>query len=99
MPPKKSLGGEAAFNPEGLVQQAVCAIKSMAPTLGVITDVALDPYTSHGQDGIVRDGVIANDETVEVLVKQALSHIHAGADVVCAFRYDGRASGRDSQGF
>jgi porphobilinogen synthase len=72
-----------AWNPEGLVQRAVRALKQSLPDLGVITDVALDPYTSHGQDGLLDDqGYVTNDETVEVLVKQALSHAQAGADVV-----------------
>ncbi len=80
---KKSLEAEEAYNPEGLVQTTVKAIKARFPQLGVITDVALDPYTSHGQDGIIDDnGYILNDITKEVLVKQALSHAAAGADVV-----------------
>lgn len=80
---KKSLDAEEAYNPEGLVQTTVKAIKAKYPQLGVITDVALDPYTSHGQDGIIDDsGYILNDVTKEVLVKQALSHAAAGADVV-----------------
>ncbi len=80
---KKSDMAEEAYNPEGLCQRAVRAIKVAAPELGVITDVALDPYTSHGQDGLMDDeGYIINDETTEVLVKQAVSHADAGADVV-----------------
>ncbi|KAG1682755.1 Delta-aminolevulinic acid dehydratase [Nymphon striatum] len=80
---KKSDLAEEAFNPDGLAQRAVRAIKSAVPELGVITDVALDPFTSHGQDGLMNDeGYIMNDETVEVLVKQAVSHADAGADVV-----------------
>lgn len=80
---KKSDAAEEAFNPEGLAQRAVRALKSAVPELGVITDVALDPFTSHGQDGLMNaDGYIMNDETVDVLVKQALSHAEAGADVV-----------------
>lgn len=80
---KKSDMAEEAYNPEGLCQRAVRAIKAAAPELGVITDVALDPYTSHGQDGLMDDeGYIINDETTEVLVKQAVSHADAGADVV-----------------
>jgi porphobilinogen synthase len=79
----KSLDGREAWNPEGLVQRAVRAVKATAPALGVITDVALDPYTTHGQDGIIdAAGYVVNDETVAVLVKQALSHAAAGADVV-----------------
>lgn len=80
---KKSLQAEEAHNGDGLVQRAVRAVKAAVPEIGVITDVALDPYTSHGQDGIVDDtGYVANDVTVEVLVRQALSHAEAGADVV-----------------
>lgn len=72
-----------AFNPEGLAQRAVMAVKSRFPELGVITDVALDPFTSHGQDGLINDeGYVLNDVTVDVLMKQALSHAEAGADVV-----------------
>jgi porphobilinogen synthase len=79
----KSAGAEEAWNPQGLIQRAVSALKAAQPELGVITDVALDPYTSHGQDGLLDDtGYVTNDETIEVLVKQALSHAAAGADVV-----------------
>ena len=80
---KKSDLAEEAYNADGLAQRAVRAIKLAAPELGVITDVALDPFTSHGQDGLMSAyGYIMNDETVEVLVKQAVSHADAGADVV-----------------
>lgn len=80
---QKSLQAEEAFNPEGLAQRAVRAVKKELPELGVITDVALDPFTSHGQDGLIDDnGYVLNDETVEVLVKQALTHAQAGADIV-----------------
>ena len=79
----KSLDGSEAFNPDGLVQNAVKALKDKYPELGVITDVALDPYTTHGQDGIIDDsGYVMNEATVEVLCKQALSHAQAGADIV-----------------
>jgi len=79
----KSLTAEEAWNPDGLAQRAVKAIKEAAPALGVITDVALDPFTTHGQDGIIdRKGYVLNDVTVEALLKQALSHAQAGADVV-----------------
>jgi porphobilinogen synthase len=82
-PDAKSLDAKAAYNENGLAQRAIRAIKSRFPEMGVITDVALDPYTSHGQDGLVdADGYVVNDDTVEVLVAQALSHAHAGADVV-----------------
>jgi porphobilinogen synthase len=82
-PSAKSNDGKEAWNPEGLAQRAVRAVKKAVPELGVITDVALDPYTSHGQDGITDDtGYVVNDITVEALVKQALSHAEAGADVV-----------------
>lgn len=79
----KSLCATEAYNPEGLLQQAVRALKEHVPDIGVITDVALDPYTTHGQDGIIdNDGYVLNEETTDVLVKQALSHAQAGADVV-----------------
>ena len=80
---KKSDDAREAFNPEGLAQRAVRALKAAVPDLGVITDVALDPFTTHGQDGLIdAQGYVLNDETVEVLVKQALSHAAAGADIV-----------------
>ena len=79
----KSLDGKEAYNPDGLVQNAVRAVKTRFPELGVITDVALDPYTTHGQDGIIdASGYVINEATVEVLCRQALSHAEAGADVV-----------------
>ncbi len=79
----KSLDAEEAYNPEGLAQRAVRALKAALPELGVITDVALDPFTTHGQDGIIdENGYVLNTETTDVLVKQALSHAAAGADVV-----------------
>lgn len=79
----KTEDGREAYNSEGLVQRAVRALKAAQPELGVITDVALDPYTTHGQDGIIdASGYVLNDETVEVLSKQALSHAEAGADIV-----------------
>ncbi|VAX06705.1 Porphobilinogen synthase [hydrothermal vent metagenome] len=79
----KSEDAREAFNPDGLAQRAVQALKEAVPELGVITDVALDPFTTHGQDGLIDDsGYVMNDETVEVLVKQALSHAEAGADIV-----------------
>ncbi|MCB1734698.1 MAG: porphobilinogen synthase [Gammaproteobacteria bacterium] len=79
----KSLDAREAFNPDGLAQRAVRALKAEFPELGVITDVALDPFTTHGQDGLIDDsGYVMNDETKEVLVRQALSHAEAGADVV-----------------
>ena len=79
----KTAGAEEAYNPEGLVPRAVRALKERFPGLGVITDIALDPYTSHGQDGLVNDaGYVVNDETLEVLSKQALTHAQAGVDIV-----------------
>ncbi|MCG7917006.1 MAG: porphobilinogen synthase [Candidatus Thiodiazotropha taylori] len=79
----KSLDAREAYNPDGLAQRAVRALKNALPDLGVITDVALDPFTTHGQDGLIDDsGYVMNDETKAVLVKQALSHAEAGADVV-----------------
>ncbi len=80
---KKSLDAKEAFNAQGLAQRAVRALKKQHPELAVITDVALDPFTIHGQDGLIDDnGYVINDETVAVLVKQALSHARAGADIV-----------------
>ena len=82
-PEAKSLDAVAAWDENGLAQRAIRALKKNFPDLGVITDVALDPYTTHGQDGLVDDGgYVTNDDTVEALVKQALSHADAGADVV-----------------
>jgi len=79
----KSEDAREAYNPDGLAQRAVRALKQAVPGLGIITDVALDPFTTHGQDGLIDDGgYVLNDETVEVLVKQALSHAGAGADIV-----------------
>jgi porphobilinogen synthase len=79
----KTLDGKEAWNPDGLAQRAVRAIKAAVPEMGVITDGALDPFTTHGQDGIIDDnGYVLNDDTVEALVKQALSQAEAGADVI-----------------
>jgi porphobilinogen synthase len=79
----KSEDAKEAFNPDGLVPRVAAALKKHVPGLGVITDVALDPYTSHGQDGLIdASGYVMNDETVEVLIKQALTHAKAGADIV-----------------
>ncbi len=80
---KKSLNAEQAWNPEGLTQTAVRQLKQQLPELGIITDVALDPFTSHGQDGLIDDnGYVMNEPTVAALVKQALSHAEAGVDIV-----------------
>jgi porphobilinogen synthase len=82
-PEAKSLDGAAAWDPDGLAQRAIRALKQRFPELGVITDVALDPYTTHGQDGLIDgDGYVVNDETNAALVLQALSHAEAGADIV-----------------
>ena len=91
----KSLDAREAYNPEGLAQRAVRALKENFPELGVITDVALDPFTTHGQDGLIDDsGYVLNDETVEVLIKQAVSHAEAGADIVApSDMMDGRIYG------
>ena len=79
----KSDDAAEAWNPQGLVQRSVRALKKALPDLGIITDVALDPYTSHGQDGLIdENGYVTNDQTIEALVKQALSHARAGADIV-----------------
>jgi porphobilinogen synthase len=91
---KKSLLAEEAFNPDGLAQRAMRAIKSAVPNIGIISDVALDPFTVHGQDGLLNDdGYVINDETIEVLVQQAISHAQAGADIVApSDMMDGRIS-------
>ena len=82
-PEAKSEDAREAFNPDGLAQRAVLAIKDALPGLGVMTDVALDPFTTHGQDGLIDgSGYVVNDATVEVLVRQAISHAESGADVV-----------------
>ncbi len=91
----KSLDGKESYDSGGLVQRCIKALKVALPELGVITDVALDPYTTHGQDGVIDDyGYVLNDETVEILVRQALSHVDAGADVVSpSDMMDGRIGG------
>ena len=82
-PDKKSTDAKEAWHADGLIQRAVRLLKKELPDLGVITDVALDPYTSHGQDGLVDDtGYVVNDPTIEILIKQALSHAEAGADII-----------------
>jgi porphobilinogen synthase len=79
----KTADGREAFNPDGLIPQAVAELKRRFPELGLMTDIALDPYTTHGQDGLIDDtGYVLNDETTEVLVKQALAHAQAGVDIV-----------------
>lgn len=93
----KTPGAEEAYNPDGLVPRVVAALKKTFPELGVITDIALDPYTSHGQDGLIDAGdprgYVLNDETLEVLAKQALTHAQAGADVVApSDMMDGRVA-------
>ena len=93
----KTLGAEEAWNPGGLMPRVVSALKREFPELGVITDVALDPYTSHGQDGLIEAddprGYVLNDETLEALAKQALTHAQAGADVVApSDMMDGRVA-------
>ncbi len=88
---KRDLTGSAVLDPDGLVNQAVRAIKLAAPDLGIITDVALDPFTSHGHDGILRDGIIVNDETVEQISRAAVVQARAGADIIsCSEMMDGR---------
>ncbi len=90
----KTLGAEEAFNPQGLVPRTVAALKERFPELGIITDIALDPYTSHGQDGLIDEtGYVMNDETVAVLARQAVTHAQAGADVVApSDMMDGRVA-------
>lgn len=79
----KSLDAAEAYNPQGLAQRAVRAVKAACPELGIMTDVALDPFTTHGQDGIIdENGYVLNDDTIDVLMKQALSHAEAGTDVI-----------------
>ncbi|MGR8948252.1 MAG: porphobilinogen synthase [Gammaproteobacteria bacterium] len=79
----KTADGREAYNPDGLAQQAIRAVKDSAPQLGVLADVALDPYTSHGHDGVINDhGDVLNDESTEVLVRQALAHANAGVDII-----------------
>ena len=91
---KKSEDAAEAWNPDGLAQTAVKALKDKFPELGVITDVALDPFTTHGQDGLINEqGYVMNDETVEALVKQAVSHANAGTDIVApSDMMDGRVA-------
>lgn len=80
---RKDLQANEAFNPEGIIPRTVRALRERFPELGVMTDIALDPYTSHGQDGLIDEqGYVLNDETIEVLIKQALCHAEAGAQVV-----------------
>ncbi len=90
----KTLGAEEALNPDGLVPRTVAALKNHFPELGIITDIALDPYTSHGQDGLIDDsGYVMNDETVAVLAQQAVVHAQAGADIVApSDMMDGRVA-------
>jgi porphobilinogen synthase len=103
-PALRNADGSEALNPDNLVCRAIRAIKQAVPDLGVLCDVALDPYTSHGHDGLVRDGVILNDETVAVLVKQALVEAEAGCDIIApSDMMDGRVgairAGLDDEGF
>jgi porphobilinogen synthase len=103
-PERRDDDGTEALNPDNLICRAVRAIKKEVPELGVLCDVALDPYTSHGHDGLLRDGVILNDETVSVLVKQALVQAQAGCDIIApSDMMDGRVgairSGLDAAGF
>lgn len=82
-PETKSLDAAEAYNPDGLAQRAVRALKQAIPDMGIMTDIALDPYTTHGQDGIIdEEGYVLNDDTIDVLMQQAISHAEAGADVV-----------------
>jgi porphobilinogen synthase len=92
-PAKKDAGGREALNPDGLVCRTVKAMKDSAPGVGIMVDVALDPFTDHGHDGLLRDGRILNDETVKVLTEQALIQVKAGADIVApSDMMDGRVS-------
>ena len=103
-PKRRDDGGSEALNPENLVCRAIRAIKKEVPDVGVLCDVALDPYTSHGHDGLLRDGVILNDETVSVLVRQSLVQAEAGCDIIApSDMMDGRVgairAGLDAAGF
>ena len=103
-PDRRDDAGSEALNPDNLVCRAIRAIKKAVPEIGVLCDVALDPYTSHGHDGLLRDGVILNDETVAVLVRQALVEAEAGCDIISpSDMMDGRVgairSGLDAAGF
>ncbi len=100
----KTQDGEEALNPENLVCRTIRAIKAAVPEIGIICDVALDPYTTHGQDGLVRDGIVINDETVEVLCKQSIVQARAGCDIIApSDMMDGRVGAirkaLDSAGF
>src|SRR3977135_1451380 len=103
-PKRRDEDGSEALNPDNLVCRAIRALKQAVPEVGVLCDVALDPYTSHGHDGLLRDGVILNDETVEVLVQQALVEAEAGCDIIApSDMMDGRVgairAGLDRAGF
>src|SRR5271168_511600 len=103
-PDSRDDGGSEALNPDNLVCRAIRAIKKEVPGIGILCDVALDPYTSHGHDGLLRDGVILNDETVAILVRQALVEAQAGCDIIApSDMMDGRVgairSGLDAAGF
>jgi len=103
-PARRDEAGREALNPDNLVCRAIRAIKKEVPEIGILCDVALDPYTSHGHDGLLRDGVILNDETVAVLVRQALVEAEAGCDIIApSDMMDGRVgairSGLDAAGF
>ncbi len=103
-PADKSEDGDEALNPENLVCRAIAAVKRAAPNIGIVCDAALDPYTSHGHDGLIRDGVVVNDETIEVLVKQSINQARAGCDVIApSDMMDGRVGvireGLDAAGF
>jgi porphobilinogen synthase len=103
-PARRDDAGSEALNPDNLVCRAIRAIKKEVPEIGILCDVALDPYTSHGHDGLLRDGVILNDETVEILVRQALVEAEAGCDIIApSDMMDGRVgairAGLDARGF
>ena len=103
-PGRRDDSGSEALNPDNLVCRAIRAIKKEVPDIGILCDVALDPYTSHGHDGLIRDGIILNDETVEVLVRQALVEAEAGCDIIApSDMMDGRVgairNGLDASGF
>ena len=94
---RKDDEGSEAINPDNLVCRAIAAIKSAHPDLGVICDAALDPYTSHGHDGVIRNDYVDNDDTLEILANQSVVQARAGCDVDCAIRHDGWPGRRHSR--
>ena len=98
IPEEKDEEGSGAWDEDGIVQRALRALRAEHPELVLVTDVCLCEYTSHGHCGVIRDGEVANDETLELLARTAVSHVEAGADVVAPERHDGRPRRRDPRG-